>query len=66
MACVTGFIKPTKVFPERALEDFRKRLPKCRPYVLTHGDLSVGNIIVENDRLAGILDREYAGYFPVW
>ncbi|KAJ6189814.1 kinase-like protein [Penicillium mononematosum] len=56
----------TKVFPERALAAFRKRLPNCRPYVLTHGDLNLGNIMVENGRLTGILDWEYAGYFPVW
>ena len=52
--------------PERALEAFRKRLPKCRLYVLTQWDLNVGNIMVESGRLAGILDWEYAGYFPIW
>lgn len=57
---------PMKVFPEHALENLRKRLPDCRPYVLTHGDLNSGNIVVENGKLAGILDWEYAGYFPVW
>lgn len=28
---------PTKVFPEHALKALRKRLPNCRPYVLTRG-----------------------------
>lgn len=57
---------PTRVFPELALRSFRKRLPKCRPYILIYRDLNIGNIMVENGRLTGILDWEYAGYFPVW
>lgn len=32
----------------------------------SHGDLNAGNIIVDNGKLTGIRDWEYAGYFPVW
>lgn len=57
---------PTKSFPQRALANFKKRLPKCEPYVLTHCDLNLGNIIVKDGRLAGILDWEFAAYYPIW
>lgn len=45
---------------------FRARIPVCTPYTFTHGDLNCQNIIVRNGELAGILDWESAGYFPVW
>ena len=34
--------------------------------VLTHGDLSSLNIMVEGDTISGILDWEYAGWFPAY
>lgn len=40
--------------------------PVCTPYTFTHGDLNCQNIIVKDGELAGILDWESAGYFPVW
>src|SRR5204863_8894243 len=52
--------------PERARVRFRDRLPASAPYTLTHGDLASCNIIVKDGQLAGILDWETAGYFPVW
>ncbi|KAF1986147.1 hypothetical protein K402DRAFT_421366 [Aulographum hederae CBS 113979] len=42
------------------------------PYVLTHGDLHDGNIVMSNDneekkwRVSAILDWEKAGYLPWW
>lgn len=39
--------------------------PVCTPYTFTHGDLNCQNIIVKDGELAGILDWESAGYFPV-
>ncbi|GIK02018.1 hypothetical protein Aspvir_006061 [Aspergillus viridinutans] len=57
---------PTKQFPQKALENLRKRMPRCGPYVLTHCDLNVGNIMVEDGQLVGILDWEYAAYYPIW
>ncbi|KAJ5185537.1 hypothetical protein N7491_006597 [Penicillium cf. griseofulvum] len=52
--------------PQRALDNLKKCLPKCKPYVLTHCDLNLGNIIVKDGGLAGILDWEFAAYYPVW
>ncbi|CDM29129.1 Protein kinase-like domain [Penicillium roqueforti FM164] len=57
---------PTRSFPQRALANLKERLPKCEPYVLTHCDLNLGNIMVKDGRLAGILDWEFAAYYPVW
>lgn len=36
------------------------------PYVLTHGDLNTGNIMVHDGHVSGIIDWEYAGYYPDW
>ncbi|CAP92240.1 hypothetical protein E8E15_005231 [Penicillium rubens] len=53
--------------PQRALENLKKRLPRCEPYVLTHCDLNLGNIMVKDGGvLAGILDWEFAAYYPIW
>ena len=57
---------PRRTFPQRALENLQKRMPKCEPYVLTHCDLNLGNIIIKDGRLAGMLDWEFAAYYPVW
>ncbi|KAH6640646.1 kinase-like domain-containing protein [Chaetomium tenue] len=34
------------------------------PPVLTHGDLHPGNIMVSGDRVTGIIDWEFAGWYP--
>ncbi|KAJ5814722.1 hypothetical protein N7474_006499 [Penicillium riverlandense] len=52
--------------PQRALENLKERLPKCAPYVLTHCDLNLGNIIVKDGEVVGLLDWEYAAYYPIW
>ncbi|CAG8159700.1 unnamed protein product [Penicillium salamii] len=57
---------PTKLFPQQALFNLKKRLSKCEPYVLTHCDLNLGNIMVKDGALAGILDWEFAAYYPIW
>lgn len=57
---------PEKALPQKALQGLKKRMPKCEPYVLTHCDLNLGNIIVKEGALVGILDWEYAAYLPVW
>ncbi|KAE8344080.1 hypothetical protein BDV24DRAFT_149327 [Aspergillus arachidicola] len=38
----------------------------CTPYTFTHGDLNCQNVLVKDGELAGILDWESVGYFPVW
>lgn len=55
-----------ETFPQRALENLKKRLPKCEPYNLTHCDLNLGNIMVKDGVLTGILDWEFAAYYPIW
>lgn len=57
---------PRRTFPRQALENLQKRMPKCESYVLTHCDLNLGNIVIKDGRLAGILDWEFVAYYPVW
>lgn len=52
--------------PQAALENLKKRLPECEPYVLTHCDLNLGNIMVQDGKVVGILDWEYAAFLPIW
>ncbi|RAH54974.1 kinase-like protein [Aspergillus piperis CBS 112811] len=42
------------------------RVKKKRPskFVLTHGDLSARNIMVQDGQLTGIVDWAYSGFFP--
>ncbi|KAB8202489.1 kinase-like protein [Aspergillus parasiticus] len=42
---------PRRQFPLKALENLKKRFPPCEPYVLTHCDLNVGNIMVKDGKL---------------
>ncbi|QSS58629.1 hypothetical protein I7I51_08057 [Histoplasma capsulatum] len=49
--------------PQQVLENLRKSLPMCEPYVLTHCDLNLGNIMVQDGKVVGILDWEYAAFF---
>lgn len=55
-----------KGVPEQARLRLRERMPSAAPYTFTHRDLTNVNIIVEDGSLAGILDWEASGYFPVW
>ncbi len=34
--------------------------------MLTHGDLNMSNIIVDDGKIQAIIDWEYAGYYPWW
>lgn len=52
--------------PEDICLKLRQRMPSAAPYTFTHCDLTNVNIIVDNGNLAGILDWESSGYFPVW
>ncbi|PLB43349.1 kinase-like protein [Aspergillus steynii IBT 23096] len=58
--------RPKEPIPEQALENLKRRLPKCQPYVLTHCDLNLGNIMVKDGNVVAILDWEYAAYYPIW
>jgi hypothetical protein len=48
------------------LKDLKKNFPDGAPYILTHGDLHCGNIIVNKGKIQAIIDWELAGYYPVW
>lgn len=52
--------------PDQVRSKLRQRMPNAAPCTFTHGDLTNVNIIVENGNLAGILDWESSGVFPVW
>jgi len=59
------------VFNERVtglLDDIEKNhLSKLEdiPIVMFHGDFAFRNILVDNTRLAGLVDWEYSGAFPI-
>lgn len=59
-----------KAFTERSpswRESFKARYPNhTAPYVLSHGDLNTGNIMVHDGHVSGIIDWEHAGYYPDW
>jgi aminoglycoside phosphotransferase (APT) family kinase protein len=44
----------------------KDNFPDPEPFVLTHGDLTLGNIIVKDDKITTIIDWEHAGYYPWW
>ena len=51
---------------EDKYQELKKNFPKSEPYVLTHGDLNLTNIIVKDDKIEAIIDWEYSGYLPWW
>jgi hypothetical protein len=42
--------------PQKVLENLKNRLPKCEPYVLSHCDLNLGNVMVRDGKVVSILD----------
>lgn len=51
---------------EEKFQEVKACFPDCGPYVLTHGDLNLSNIIVKDGKIQGIIDWERAGYYPWW
>jgi thiamine kinase-like enzyme len=51
---------------EDKYQEIKKNFPKSEPYILTHGDLNLTNIIVKDDKIEAIIDWEYSGYLPWW
>jgi hypothetical protein len=49
---------------DAALQDIIDKFPDNAPYVLTHGDLNMGSIIVNEGEIEAIIDWEVAGYYP--
>ncbi|KAL6244874.1 hypothetical protein RBB50_008402 [Rhinocladiella similis] len=51
---------------EEKFQELKAGFPGCEPYVLTHADLNLSNIIVKDGKIQGIVDWEQAGYYPWW
>jgi hypothetical protein len=51
---------------EAKLQELKDDFPKAEPYVLTHADLNLTNIIVKDERIEAIIDWEMSGYYPWW
>lgn len=58
--------KALEKVPEKARQRLQKRMPPASPFTFTHGDLTNVNIIVKDGHLAGIIDWEVSGFYPVW
>lgn len=55
--------KPT---PEALYDEIKTNFPDTAPFVLTHADLNMTNIMVQDGRILAIIDWEYAGFNPWW
>jgi hypothetical protein len=55
-----------KPSPEAEYEEIQTTFPDSAPFVLTHSDLNMGNIMVDDGRILAIIDWEGAGYYPWW
>ncbi|KAL2162986.1 hypothetical protein VTH06DRAFT_6822 [Thermothelomyces fergusii] len=54
---------------EAVVRACRRTMPRCEGQLaLTHGDLYVGNVVVDPDRarVTGLIDWETAGFWPEW
>ncbi|TVY15444.1 hypothetical protein LARI1_G006521 [Lachnellula arida] len=57
---------------DKKIAQLKAEFPRGGPYVLTHGDLHMGNIFVSNEnpekrfKISAIIDWELAGFFPWW
>ncbi|EXJ81933.1 hypothetical protein A1O1_08000 [Capronia coronata CBS 617.96] len=51
---------------EAKFQQLKDNFIECEPYVLSHGDLNLTNIIVKDGKIQGIIDWERAGYYPWW
>ncbi|KAI9702239.1 MAG: hypothetical protein M1820_006171 [Bogoriella megaspora] len=51
---------------DQALQELKDNFPRGEPYVFTHGDLNLSNIIVSEGKITGIIDWERAGFYPWW
>ncbi|ETI20556.1 hypothetical protein G647_08593 [Cladophialophora carrionii CBS 160.54] len=55
-----------QAFIEQEFQELKDGFPTCSPFVLTHADLNLTNIIVKDGKIQGIIDWERAGYYPWW
>ncbi|GJN88791.1 hypothetical protein Rhopal_001761-T1 [Rhodotorula paludigena] len=47
-------------------ERFGRYLDSEAPVVLTHGDITVHNVLVRNNQIVALIDWEHAGWYPSW
>ncbi|KAL6248076.1 hypothetical protein RBB50_005424 [Rhinocladiella similis] len=58
-------ITDPKVIEEK-FQEIKETIPDGAPYVMTHADLNLSNIIVKDDKIEAIIDWEMAGFYPWW
>lgn len=58
-------IEDTEII-EAKVQELQNNFPDGAPYVLTHRDLHLGNILVKDGKIEAFIDWEYAGYYPWW
>ncbi|KIW14091.1 hypothetical protein PV08_06872 [Exophiala spinifera] len=58
-------IDDPKVLEEK-FQEIKDSVPDGAPYVMTHADLNLTNIIVKDDKIEAIIDWEMAGFYPWW
>jgi hypothetical protein len=58
-----GYHKPS---PESEYQEIHTTFPESAPFVLTHSDLNMTNIMVDDGKILAIIDWEGAGYYPWW
>lgn len=51
---------------EEKLKELKDNFPSSEPYVLTHGDLNLSNVIVKDGKIEAVIDWEMAGFHPWW
>ncbi|KAF2101986.1 kinase-like protein, partial [Rhizodiscina lignyota] len=51
---------------DQLVQEYKDKFPKGGPYVFTHGDLNLSNIIVSEGKITGVIDWERAGFYPWW
>ena len=62
--CANRSLWSGRVSYEQALTSVYQLKETRHPVVFTHGDLLPQNVMVENGHISGIVDWEYAGWFP--
>lgn len=58
--------QPTMTDQSTIFDKIKSNFPEHAPFVLTHADLNMGNIMVHDGKILAIIDWELAGYYPWW
>lgn len=57
---------PNKPTFDASYREIQSTFSDSAPFVLTHADLNMGNIIVHDGKILAIINWELAGYYPWW